>query len=89
MGLEFSRKKSHEFASFSLIHSLLHRLTLEENTYFCNFKHDVKYIYNRKKIVFVVSVDDNRRIQINAFPCTDNGKQVEEWIIFFSSFHKA
>ncbi|WP_235332028.1 hypothetical protein, partial [Bacteroides fragilis] len=26
------RKKSHEFASFSLIHSLLHRLTLEENT---------------------------------------------------------
>ena len=37
----------------------------------------------------VPPIDDNRRIQINAFPCTDNGKQVEEWIIFFSSFHKA
>lgn len=30
--IKFSSKKSHEFASFSLIHSLLHRLTLEENT---------------------------------------------------------
>ena len=29
---QFSSKKSHEFASFSLIHSILHRLTLEENT---------------------------------------------------------
>ena len=32
VGLKFSSKKSHEFAYFSLIHSLLHRLTLEKNT---------------------------------------------------------
>ena len=44
---------------------------------------------NRKKILFVVPIDDNRRIQINTFPCADNGKQVEGRIIFFSSFHKA
>ena len=29
MGLKFSRKKSHEFASFSLIHSFLYGHTLE------------------------------------------------------------
>lgn len=29
---KFSSKKSHEFASFSLIHSILHGRTLEENT---------------------------------------------------------
>nr|DAH02587.1 MAG TPA: hypothetical protein [Caudoviricetes sp.] len=32
MGLKFSRKKSHDFVYFSLIHSLLHSTTLEENT---------------------------------------------------------
>ena len=48
-----------------------------------------RYIYNRKKILFIVPVDDNRRIQINAFLCADNGKQIEGWIIFFSSSHKA
>ena len=32
VGLKFSSKKSHEFAYFSLIHSILHRLTLEKNT---------------------------------------------------------
>ena len=32
VGLKFSSKKSHEFAYFSLIHSLLNRLTLEKNT---------------------------------------------------------
>ncbi len=32
VGLKFNRKKSHEFASFSLIHSILHSTTLEENT---------------------------------------------------------
>ena len=47
-----------------------------------------RYIYNRKKILFIVPVDDNRRIQINAFPCADNRKQVEGRVIFFSSFHK-
>ena len=32
VGLKFSSKKSHEFAYFSLLHSLLHRFTLEKNT---------------------------------------------------------
>ena len=48
-----------------------------------------RHIYNRKEITFVAPVNNNRRIEINAFPCADNRKQVERRIIFFSSFHKA
>ena len=48
-----------------------------------------RYIYNRKKVLFIAPINDYRRIQINAFPCADNRKQVEGRVIFFSSFHKA
>ena len=43
-----------------------------------------RYIYNRKKVLFIAPINDYRRIQINAFPCADNGKQVEGRVIFFS-----
>ena len=48
-----------------------------------------RYIYNRKKVLFIAPINDYRRIQINAFPCADNGKQDEGRVIFFSSSHKA
>ena len=37
---------------------------------------------------FKITNISKTRIQINAFPCANNGKQVEKRIIFFNSFHK-